>query len=183
MLHLFSAVKKSASFKMNHTQFAGSKVPSLYIETNNPFTEIEKFVDSSARLYHLDLYKAKGPMKQGLAQFLLNNPKIKAILIGTRRTDPHGGGLSSFTPTSEDWPKAMRVYPILDWDYKTVWSLLRTLNVPYCSLYDQGYTSLGDRNNTLPNPLLRNDSLACGYEPAWKLQNESSEREGRILKR
>ena len=42
----------------------------------------------------------------------------------------------------------MRVFPILDWDYCTIWKYLRLFNLPYCSLYDLGYTSLGEKNNS-----------------------------------
>ena len=48
--------------------------------------------------------------------------------------------LSSFTMTDADWPQFMRVNPILDWSYINVWSCIRSLCVPYCSLYDNGYT-------------------------------------------
>ncbi|KAJ9060837.1 3'-phosphoadenosine 5'-phosphosulfate sulfotransferase, variant 3 [Entomophthora muscae] len=149
LLHLFSAVQKRMSLQENGNA-ASVKAPSIYIETPNPFDEIETFVSASANLYQLELFKAEGPMKVGLAHFLSKKPEIKAVLIGTRRTDPHGGNnmacdltkrvgsLTTFIPTSDDWPEAMRVHPILDWEYKTVWAFLRALDVPYCSLYDHG---------------------------------------------
>ncbi|CAD6887926.1 unnamed protein product [Tilletia controversa] len=134
--------------------------------------------------------------------------KVKAVFIGTRRTDPAGASLGPRTPTDAGWPQVDRVHPILDWSYQDVWAFLRcpelgsdsgtaqsrrhsvslsrpdvqgnpggggkeeTIDlvaessedgtcangrngVPYCLLYDQGYTSLGSTFNTLPNPLLR----------------------------
>lgn len=33
--------------------------------------------------------------------------------------------------------------PIIDWTDDEVWEFIREYNVPYCKLYDEGYTRLG----------------------------------------
>ena len=67
------------------------------------------------------------------------------------RGDPNAGGQDEFCPSSTGWPPFMRVNPILGWTYADVWAFLKATQVPYCSLYDQGFTSLGSINNTRPN--------------------------------
>lgn len=48
-------------------------------------------------------------------------------------------GLTHICPT-----KAQRVLnPIIDWTTDDVWSFIETYNIPYCKLYDEGYTRLG----------------------------------------
>ncbi|SPO28395.1 related to FAD1  len=151
--------------------------------------------------------------------------EIKAIFVGTRRDDPHGPQLSPRSWTDKDWPRVERIHPILNWTYQDVWCFLRcphlsstesalgmsrdTLaekwgtagggdqGVPYCLLYDQGYTSLGSTFNTLPNPELKahdqdesdggqadkevGDGTAKGkWKPAYMLQDGSLERAGRV---
>ena len=41
---------------------------------------------------------------------------------------------------------------------------IRYLQIPYCSLYDMGYTSLGGTTDTFPNPILRIEDGDDEYE-------------------
>lgn len=93
-------------------------------------------------------------MRRALELYKLRFPDIQAILVGTRRTDPHGTTLSYRNVTDPGWPAFERVNPIINWAYSDVWTFLTKLKIPYCTLYDEGYTSLGSTYNTFPNPAL-----------------------------
>lgn len=71
-----------------------------------------------------------------------------------------------------------RVCPLLRWHYVDIWRLIRSLCVPYCPLYDKGYTSLGDRTKTVRNEALKQSD--GHYLPAYRLTVEALEREGRL---
>lgn len=56
------------------------------------------------------------------------------------------------------------------------------MGIPYCSLYDQGYTSLGGTTNTVPNPVLALDADKTKFRPAYELIRDEDERLGRQKK-
>ncbi|KAI9633133.1 putative FMN adenylyltransferase [Dioszegia hungarica] len=156
-------------------------IKAIYITAPDPFPLLDEFVLSSAELYGMDLYRFGGGMKAALGGYLGGEAGkgVKGMLMGTRKGDPNGD-VEPLAPTDPSWPSVLRIHPILDWSYAHVWDFLRDLNVPYCSLYDEGYTSLGSTKNTVPNPLLRNPSAPSGWDPAWKLTDGSKERCGRL---
>ena len=55
---------------------------------------------------------------------------------------------------------------------------LRHLEIPYCELYDKGYTSLGGTTDTHPNPALRIEGSDL-FRPAYELEGDEEERLGR----
>ena len=126
-----------------------------------------------------------GGLKDQLTLMKTKYPHIKAVIMGTRSTDPHGANMKPFHPTDNGWPELMRINPILNFTYNDVWELLRGLSLPYCSLYDKGYTSLGSIENTHLNPALRYTDAngVVHYKPAYELalgeDNQSLERAGR----
>jgi FAD synthetase len=99
---------------------------SVYIISSHPFKEVDAFVDDSVTTYNLDLARYAMPMKEAFKRYLEEHKKVKAILVGTRRTDPHGQSLTHFDLTDSGWPAFMRVHPVIDWHYAEIWAVSPT---------------------------------------------------------
>lgn len=117
--HLPPASTSEASSKLPSTGNSASprntappvfptQLTSIYIQTPHPFPEVTSFVASSSAHYHLDLVASSLPMKEAFTEYLNEHKEVKAIFVGTRRTDPHGGSLTFFDETDRGWPKFMR---------------------------------------------------------------------------
>ncbi|XP_010490819.1 PREDICTED: FAD synthase isoform X1 [Camelina sativa] len=156
-------------------------VRTIYFESPSAFTEINAFTYDAAQTYNLQLDIIRQDFKSGLEALLKANP-IRAIFLGVRIGDPTAVGQEQFSPSSPGWPPFMRVNPILDWSYRDVWAFLLTCKVKYCSLYDQGYTSIGSIHDTVPNSLLSvNDTSSKEkFKPAYLLSDGRLERAGRV---
>ncbi|KAG2262448.1 hypothetical protein Bca4012_012901 [Brassica carinata] len=158
-------------------------VRTIYFESPSAFTEINAFTYDAAQTYGIQLDIIRQDFKSGLEALLKANP-IRAIFLGVRIGDPTAVGQEQFSPSSPGWPPFMRVNPILDWSYRDVWAFLLTCKVKYCSLYDQGYTSIGSIHDTVPNALLSvNDTSSKEkFKPAYLLSDGRLERAGRVKK-
>jgi len=77
-------------------------IPSIYVTHKNPFGQVERFVDDEIERYNLDLLRIPGPMKEALEGYHTLKGDIKAIMVGTRRDDPHGGKHNRYTQCSPD---------------------------------------------------------------------------------
>lgn len=151
----------------------------FFFHHDNDFPEVLEFVHATNEQYGLGMRVLYGDFKAGL-EALLAETAVRAILLGTRRGDPNAGDQETFCPSSAGWPPFMRVNPILDWSYHDVWSFLQLANLPYCSLYDRGFSSIGSVTNTEPNAALRREDGT--YAPAHLLPDARLERAGRACK-
>ncbi|KAG9088217.1 FAD1 flavin adenine dinucleotide synthetase [Ceratobasidium sp. 370] len=160
-------------------------IRSVYVLCPSPFVAVDEFVEASTKAYDLRLVRVEGSMKVALQSYLdtPGGAGVEAVLVGTRRNDPHGAKLEFLQHCDPGWPQLLRVHPIINWTYGQVWEYLRhpKLQVPYCHLYDEGYTSLGSTYNTFKNPALQiqRPGLAPAWLPAYALEDGTLERAGR----
>jgi len=172
LLHLVSLV-----FKKRYPQ---QKLVALYFDLEHTFPEIVDLCHEVAKDYDLEVI-VKHNFISGLSELKQEHQEIKAIFMGTRFGDPHSASLQPFQPTDPGWPEFMRVSPILNWEYTDVWKYLLHYKLKYCKLYDEGYTSIGQKHNTKPNPALeyQDDQGNTCFLPAYTLLNGAKERDGR----
>jgi FAD synthetase len=146
-----------------------AKIPyAFYLSEKDPFPELVSYRKKISQQHNFTLHA------HNTLDDLPSN--IEAIFMGTRQTDPDGVDLKHFQMTDPGWVQFMRINPILNWNYHQVWKALLEECFPICILYYQGYTSIGERYNTKPNPKLKNKN---SYLEAWYLEDEIDERMGR----
>lgn len=175
LLHMVYAVLQKQCARQDKP-----KIQCLFMHGKNSWPDTVSFIEKSAKIYNCDLQTMPCTCyKDAVREYLRLKPNVKAFLLGNRSTDPGGDKLKAFIPTDQGWPSAMRVFPVLDWGYKDVWGFIRDLSIPYCSLYDQGYSSIGE--NEAPNEVLVyvDSRGARRFKPAYMLEDSKLERSGR----
>jgi phosphoadenosine phosphosulfate reductase len=144
-------------------------IPVLFIDTLHHFPETLAHVQSTQAYYNLDLkiYRPLGIDSRGefaaiygdrlwesdLDRFqtltkvepfqqALETLDVKAWLTGRRRDQ---ADQRAHLPIFE-WDKrgCLKVNPLANWSYQTVWKYVMENQVPYNPLYDLGYASIGD---------------------------------------
>jgi FAD synthetase len=87
----------------------------IYVASPGAVTDVDAFVSESVAMYRLDLARYDVPANDALKGYLGERHKVKAILAGITRTDPHGQTLTHFDETGEGL-SVTQVHPIIDWD-------------------------------------------------------------------
>ncbi len=197
ILHLLRAAH--AHYHRQHDGDAPIIRPrAIYFDHKDEFPEVLKLLHDTVQDYDLDMIAFDGiSFSDGLGLLVDHNFPAgstaafpMAFVLGTRSSDPNAHSQGHFAPSSHYMPPFMRVNPILEWTYGHVWHFLRLFQLPYCCLYDMGYTSLGTVKNTRPCPALAvagvGNTSGDGvpkYWPAYMLRDWDQERAGRINKK
>lgn len=160
---------------LQQTDKLSGDIKIVYFEDELEFPQMKTFLEDVKSGLKVEFCSLKSSFKDGMVHLV--SLGVRAMLMGSRSADPYTEGLECFSPSTCGYPPFMRVNPILKWRYDHVWEFLRLCRLPYCSLYDEGYTSLGNSENSIKNPALRRDNGS--YDPAYTLTDVSLERNSR----
>ena len=148
---------------------ADKKFPILYLDTQLDFKEVHEFIHTLVADWTLNLITVKTTNRQmkkyhalptkkervELASYFkiillkdaVKKYKLPALVIGIRWDEhPERVAEKYFSPRENH----IRVHPLLHFTEKDIWDYIHHHNVPYISLYDKGYRSLGEKEFTKP---------------------------------
>ncbi|GAB6059623.1 phosphoadenosine phosphosulfate reductase family protein [Desulfonatronum parangueonense] len=97
---------------------------------------------------------------------------ILALITGLRR-DEHPNRTDRDYLEQRRNPDHVQVNPILDWTEMDVWACIMEHDLPYCSLYNVGYRSLGCMPCTLAPDQVQGSSERAGRDPQKERQMET----------
>lgn len=118
-------------------------------------------------------------LRQSVAQFVGDPPRVDVIFMGTRHGDPAAATLSQLlAPTSTGWPCFTRAMPLLHWTNRDIWAYIDAHALRYPAFYSRGFTSAGTGKDDAPHPSLRIANTDM-YRHARELDDAENERAGR----
>lgn len=132
--------------------------------------EIEKlgFTDESFP-FEPESYVGNHLMKTVAMNVFLEEKGIKALSTAIR-WDEQSARIDEGYFSERENPDHTRVQPILHFRERDIWNTIHQNNIPFCTLYYQGYRSLGAKGSTTKNSDI----------PAWEQDLENTpERAGR----
>lgn len=121
-------------------------------------------------LVHLDPDSPLGTLlfKVKPLQEFITKEKVDGLITGVRRDEHPDRRKDPYVRVVDGF---RRYQPILDFTEEDIWNFTLCEGLPYCSLYEQGYRSLGTRSGTRKFSDL----------PAWEQDLSTPERSGRAL--
>lgn len=72
-----------------------------------------------------------------------SNGKGRTVITGIRHAESTRRAKRKMTEPCNRGGKLSYLHPIIDWSTDEVWEYIKTYNVPYCSLYDEGKKRIG----------------------------------------
>jgi len=133
----------------------------MFNDSRMEFDEVYELVDRLEKDWGLDLIRIAHPKDQ-LRRIEANKArelKIEAIkkavkgygleglMVGIRWDEHKARAKEKYFSPRKDH---MRVHPILHFTEKDIWEYIKRFKLPYVSLYDRGYRSLGEKPFTKP---------------------------------
>ena len=156
----------------NHTLGADVNVADLNERNREEIKRIGLDLDKFP--FEAESYVGNHLMKTVVFNMYLAENNVKAVFQGLRWDEQPARRDDPYVEEAEEQdlsPAHTRLRPILHWQERALWDATLYFGIPYCSLYERGYRSLGAKTTSL---------IADEGVPAWEQDLENTiERAGR----
>lgn len=150
-------------------QFVGDTIRVADLDERNR-KEIEKIgFSEDTFLFEPESFIGNHLMKTVAMNIFLEESGVRALSTAIRWDEQASRAKEDYFSTRSN-PDHTRVHPILHFEERDIWNTIHNNDIPFCSLYYQGYRSLGAKGSTTKNSDI----------PAWEQDLENTpERGGR----
>ena len=175
---------KDSTVILELAKLSGVKFEPFYNNTTIDPPDLVRFI----KHYHPEVrwnQPPKGPMFYRIAnstkmppsrslrwccgEFKERGGKGRVKIFGVRAAESKGRK-TRWREATISYDNMLAICPIVYWLHDQVWEFIKTLNIPYCSLYDEGFDRLGCIGCPLVSKELRKQDFAKypKYELLWK---------------
>lgn len=125
----------------------------IFLDNGNVFPTLVRFATELAKdwEFEFEIVSNEGrpsrTIQEELREYMEKNG-IRVLFTALRADDHEEEGAGYFTQGAN--PNHVRVCPLLHFRERDVWDATFALKIPYCSLYEQGYRTLGRRETSRP---------------------------------
>ncbi|MFA5643894.1 MAG: phosphoadenosine phosphosulfate reductase family protein [Candidatus Paceibacterota bacterium] len=142
---LLDIVKRSGVKFDAHYNITGIDPPELYYFIRDNFPEVQRH-RTDTTIWKLIVKKMMPPtrlVRYCCAELKERGGKDRRVVTGIRWAESNRRGKRS--PVEECFKDKHKVYvhPIIDWSDEDIWEYIKTRDIKYCSLYDEGFKRLG----------------------------------------
>ena len=124
--------------------------------------------------FEAESYVGNHLMKTVMFNMYIERHSVKGIFQGLRRDEQAARVQDEYFEKKEAAhliPEHVRIKPILHFSERQLWNTYQVYKIPHCTLYEQGYRSLGAKTTS---------AIAAPGVPAWEQDLEhTTERAGR----
>lgn len=153
----------------NKAQKLGDMVKVSELNDRNRSEIVKLGFTEDAFAFEPESYVGNHLMKTVAMNIFLEEKRVKALSTAIRWDEQEARIAEDyFSPRNN--PDHTRVHPILHFRERDIWGTIHKNNIPFCTLYSQGYRSLGAKGST----------IRVSDTPAWEQDLENTpERAGR----
>jgi phosphoadenosine phosphosulfate reductase len=176
----FSGGKNSLVLLHMVQQLAPGSVTVIHVDTGAEFPAVRSYIQKMKKLWKLNLIiemsgvnKGKGEIKETCCtQYLfaplkniIKSGKFDGVLIG--ETSGSTMDISNFLASDEDSALVL-AQPLISFTSHDIWEYIRSYNLPYCSLYENGFSKIDCEPCSFLDISLRNESASHDDEALIK---------------